>query len=131
MASHLSDEQLRSLRERLLDDRDTLRQRLRTWEASGLDQSLSASLGELSAYDNHPADTGDELYERGKDLALRAMLTDRLGEIDAALARMDAGRYGVCVACGRPISYARLLAKPEASRCTRCETRDVSEHESR
>jgi DnaK suppressor protein len=38
----------------------------------------------------------------------------RLGEIDRALARMDAGTYGVSELSGEPIAYARLSAVPWA-----------------
>src|ERR1044071_1618611 len=36
----------------------------------------------------------------------------RVAEIDVALARMDAGTYGVCTKCGGEISEARLRAQP-------------------
>jgi DnaK suppressor protein len=53
---------------------------------------------------------------------------DRLGEveraeiarIDAALARMEAGRYGLCRACGDPIDRRRLDAMPFALECLDC-----------
>jgi DnaK suppressor protein len=45
-----------------------------------------------------------------------------LDEIDAAQARLAAGRYGVCEDCHRPIPLARLRALPAARRCAACET---------
>jgi len=42
--------------------------------------------------------------------------------IDEALARMDAGTYGICVDCGKPISEARLLAVPFAIRDAGCQS---------
>jgi RNA polymerase-binding transcription factor DksA len=58
-----------------------------------------------------------------------ATLLDRLADheraavmaIDAALARLEAGVWGVCVGCGRDIARGRLAAYPEAARCTSCE----------
>lgn len=44
-------------------------------------------------------------------------------EVDAlaaAEARLDAGVFGVCEVCGRPISLTRLRAAPTARRCGRC-----------
>ena len=38
-------------------------------------------------------------------------------DIDAAQARIAAGRYGVCIDCGRPIGQERLEAYPTAKRC--------------
>lgn len=43
-----------------------------------------------------------------------------LREVEAALARWDAGTYGVCVDCGRPIPPARLEVRPFADRCVPC-----------
>jgi DnaK suppressor protein len=43
-----------------------------------------------------------------------------LGEIDAALARIDAGTYGRCTQCGNDIPAERLELRPFASRCVAC-----------
>jgi DnaK suppressor protein len=41
-------------------------------------------------------------------------------EIDAALARIDAGTYGRCVTCGADIPEERLELRPFAGRCVTC-----------
>jgi DnaK suppressor protein len=46
----------------------------------------------------------------------------RVVEIDAALSRVDAGTYGLCEACAKPIPRARLEALPEATLCVACKT---------
>ncbi len=43
-----------------------------------------------------------------------------VGAIDRALARMEAGDYRVCDACGRRISLRRLEALPWTTYCARC-----------
>jgi DnaK suppressor protein len=43
--------------------------------------------------------------------------------IDAALARIDAGEYGICVDCETDIDPKRLQALPFALLCTECATR--------
>ncbi len=40
-----------------------------------------------------------------------------LVEVDAALARLEAGTYGLCRACGREIGTERLEAVPYATLC--------------
>ena len=40
-----------------------------------------------------------------------------MGKIDRALARMEAGTYGICSRCGKPIEKARLKALPYADLC--------------
>ena len=43
-----------------------------------------------------------------------------IGEIDAALARLDAGTYGSCTQCGAAIPEERLELRPFAGRCVTC-----------
>ncbi len=43
-----------------------------------------------------------------------------LAEIDAALLRIQEGRYGTCQSCGGPMGLQRLRAIPEARYCLAC-----------
>jgi RNA polymerase-binding transcription factor DksA len=62
------------------------------------------------------------------DAQWNARLLSTLGEtaaaaldaIDAALARMDRGLYGICAVCGGEITRERLRALPEAVECADC-----------
>ena len=47
-------------------------------------------------------------------------VTQRIAAVRAAISRIDEGRYGICLICGKPIAPARLAAKPEAARCVAC-----------
>ena len=57
---------------------------------------------------------------------------DRIGDIDAALARIEAGVYGRCENCGRPIEEDRLRAIPTTTLCVVCsgQREDQSQNES-
>ena len=70
--------------------------------------------GELAHYDQHPADTASDTFEREKDLAILEGLEAELAEIEAALQRLDDGSYGVDEVTGEPIDPARLEALPTA-----------------
>lgn len=59
-----------------------------------------------------------ELSER-----VAAMTADALRRVDAALERLGAGVYGICVSCGGPIPSARLEALPAAEMCIGCQGR--------
>ncbi|RJP32950.1 MAG: hypothetical protein C4547_12945 [Phycisphaerales bacterium] len=65
----------------------------------------------------HMADLGTDNWEQEFDLMLldneRAMVRD----IDDALRRIEEGTYGICEATHRPITIARLIAKPWARYC--------------
>lgn len=59
---------------------------------------------------------GDTLaVERDFDLALSAQARQQVEEIDAALARIDEGTYGICRVSGLPIPKERLRAIPWAT----------------
>lgn len=70
-----------------------------------------------------PTDWEDRSSERQGDEVLEALGQADLAElkrIDAALERIEEKTYGQCLACGEPISDARLAAVPEAALCRFC-----------
>jgi RNA polymerase-binding transcription factor DksA len=69
------------------------------------------------------ADLGTELSEQDREEALADAADARREEALAALARLDAGTFGVCVDCGEKIVEERLLFRPEAARCLPCQQR--------
>jgi DnaK suppressor protein len=52
-----------------------------------------------------------------------AQLLRTIDEIDAALARLEAGTYGRCVTCGSDIPQERLEFRPFAAACVTCQQR--------
>lgn len=73
--------------------------------------------GELASVDQHPADAGSETFEREKDMAIVSNLEEQVSEVELALKRLDAGDYGVCEGCGKPIGEERLEVVPTARYC--------------
>lgn len=53
--------------------------------------------------------------------SLAEWYADEATRVDAALIRIDEGRYGVCCACHAPIESHRLEAVPEAAFCAECQ----------
>lgn len=76
--------------------------------------SENDEVSELSHYDQHPADTASETFEREKDLSILDSLESELDELEAALQRVDDGTYGVDEVTGEPIAPERLEAFPTA-----------------
>ena len=68
-------------------------------------------------YDANFADSSQVTAEKGETEALAATLLETLRGVDAALARMEQGTYGLCERCQAPIAPARLEAMPSATRC--------------
>jgi len=69
---------------------------------------------------------GDDATQRDAEREVDFARTDRdavlLAEIDQALVRLEAGRYGLCADCGDAIALARLQSAPQALRCVACES---------
>lgn len=84
-------------------------------ELSGIIESASAG-----ADDEHDAEGPTLAFEREHLAALASQARQRLGEVDAALARLAEGSYGRCVTCGEPIGAARLAARPVSATCIGC-----------
>ncbi|MGI8810020.1 MAG: TraR/DksA family transcriptional regulator [Acidimicrobiales bacterium] len=108
------------------------RAELLTERASYVEQAESLlQEAEMLAEDMEPGDVqfdeesgeGDTLgVERERDLLLSAQARASVDLIDKALAKMDAGTYGVCERCGHPIPKARLKALPYAALCVACKS---------
>jgi RNA polymerase-binding transcription factor DksA len=102
-----------AVRERLRAERERVTGLIDEMRADGLEQSESDQ-AELAHYDQHPADSGSETFEREKDLSILESLEADLAEIEAALQRLDDGSYGIDEVTGDPIDRARLEAYPTA-----------------
>ena len=53
-------------------------------------------------------------------MAVGASLREQLDEVLAALEKIDNGTYGICDACGKPITKKRLTVLPWATLCKEC-----------
>jgi DnaK suppressor protein len=82
-------------------------------DGSVLDETGDLAIGS----GDHIADSASETYLRELDGGLEENAGHLLAEIDAALARIDDGTYGLCTRCGRPIDPERLDAVPYATLC--------------
>ncbi|WIM93489.1 TraR/DksA C4-type zinc finger protein [Actinoplanes oblitus] len=83
-------------------------------------QALFAASRDSNADDEHDPEGATIGFERAQLTALLAAARDRIAELDDALRRVDAGGYGICERCGRPIAPARLAARPFARCCVEC-----------
>jgi DnaK suppressor protein len=77
----------------------------------------AAARQELSSTDQHPAEQATETLEREIDSTVEQRVRGEVDEVKAALARLEAGRYGLCEVCGKPIAEGRLEAMPATRYC--------------
>ena len=111
-------EQLRKLHAHLVRKREALRRALKG------DLSL---LNEL-----HQAKTGDSLDAAADTITdevnsqIAEVESRELQAIDDAIERFEAGNFGDCEGCGKPIPITRLRAVPYASDCIECRRAEES-----
>jgi DnaK suppressor protein len=103
---HLSEQQIATLRAKLEAEAADLRERV----ANDAEEIVTAVVAE-------PGDIEDSAAADAQRFRTQSMLTRdrrRLSEVEAALARIDAGSYGVCEETDEPIPYRRLELEPTA-----------------
>src|SRR5271163_4512599 len=80
-----------------------------------------AGSGGLSDLPRHLADRSSEAFEEDVALSLLGNEGHILGEVEAALIQLDAGKFGLCAGCGAAIPRERLTALAYARYCRPCE----------
>ena len=113
--SPVTKRDLQAYRRRLEAELDELRgQRADLEESTGA--SLADATGEVG-FDEEFADTGSFTFARERDLSLVGNAKDLIDKVEHALARIDAGSFGRCEACGAAIEAERLDALPYTTLC--------------
>ena len=105
---------------KLLFLRSRLRGDVSTMADAALKKSRSEASGDLSSMPIHMADLGSDNFEQEFTLSLMQTEEEALGQIEAALERIEDGAYGVCVECEAKIPKARLDALPYTPVCVKC-----------
>lgn len=111
--SPFSKKELEEFRDMLLTKRRQIEGDVNAMES----EALGGSSGSLSHMPQHMADQGTDTFDQSLALDLAASQRGLLREIDAALARIEAGTFGICEEMGKPISVERLRHTPWARFC--------------
>jgi DnaK suppressor protein len=116
--SRLTTKEKGDLKDRLVTERAELQAQLTTLEEETFASTQSELSGDVGL-DDEVADAGTATFEREKDLSIENNVRDLMSKVDRALERFEAGTYGLCVVCGKPIAKDRLKALPYADLCIR------------
>ena len=114
----LDDRTLTVLKDVLNTERERLLLEIAEYERDG-QETLSDVSGENN-YRDHMADQGSATFARELDMTLEGNAKETLEQVDAALARIESGTYGVCNRCEKAIQPERLEAMPSADLCIAC-----------
>lgn len=81
--------------------------------------TMQEELGDVGGWgsDNRLGDMASVTFDRELDEGLEEGAQQTLDQIDRALAKLDAGTYGICERCGKAIGEERLRARPWATLC--------------
>ncbi len=110
---------------RLLAERETYLRQADTLRDAAEELAREMEPGDVQ-FDEESGEGGTMNVERERDLTLSAQARAAVDEIDRALARLEAGTYGVCEQCRSPIPKARLRALPYAALCVGCKSGGLS-----
>ena len=110
---------LKQIRSRLEAEDKRLRDELAQLETEG---QPSETRREGSPFGKREEEA-TESSELEKRLALEKRISGAMAEIEHALRKLDAGTYGLCDSCGKPIAPDRLEALPQASLCVDCKAK--------
>jgi DnaK suppressor protein len=83
------------------------------------DEVVAASRAS-NADDEHDPEGATIAFERQQVVALLERARRRLADVETAVRAVEAGTYGICETCGRPIAPERLAARPSARTCVTC-----------
>jgi DnaK suppressor protein len=83
-------------------------------------EAVVAATLDSNADDEHDPEGSTIAFERSQIGSLVRQAQGHIVEVDAALARLESGTYGVCEECGGAIGEGRLEARPVARTCIRC-----------
>lgn len=108
---------LNALRLRLAERAQALRQELRHDRAKLADDVADDS----AVFDRK--DQAGLMTQTSVDDAEFTRDLEELAAVEAALQRLNAGRFGICQDCAEPMAADRLEAQPWASRCVSCQAR--------
>jgi len=107
-----------AIRERLLDDRRRTQRRLA--ELTGDFREIVEASQATNADDEHDPEGATIAFERSQVATLVQQAERHLTHVEEALGRLEAGTYGICERCGRPIAAERLEIRPTARTCVSC-----------
>ena len=82
--------------------------------------NIRLARADANADDEHDPEGSTLTEDWSRVIGLREAAVAALAETDAALERVRAGTYGVCVSCGRDIPPGRLEVRPATAFCVAC-----------
>lgn len=110
--SPFSDAFLEKVKEALLKEKSRLAKE--TAVVGGVDDRA------FPEYGDGEDDNAREIADFTANKPVEVALENELRDVKKSLKRLEAGTYGICKYCDKPIDEKRLLARPTSSSCVSC-----------
>ena len=120
--SQINKTTLEQIKQELLDRKGTILEDLEDLSREDSHEADNRS-AKFPEYGDKPDENAQEISEYATTVVTEKILEKTLVDIDKALKSIDAGTYGICKYCNKPINEKRLLARPIASSCIACKTK--------
>ena len=92
------------------------------------DVALNKDHSKTTSMPNHMAELGSGNFDQELTLSLLGSENDTLNQIEAAIERIEDGRFGQCEECGGKIPKPRLEAIPYVALCVHCASQREEGH---
>lgn len=116
--------ELQDFKKLIMEKRKETIEELDTLKESIMDVTTGEYVSENSTYSLH-MEQGTDAMEREKTFLFASRGSKFVNQLDDALARIDAGTYGVCRVCSLLIPRERLEAVPTAQTCAEYKNTNV------
>jgi DnaK suppressor protein len=93
------------------------------------DSALNKDHSKTTSMPNSMAELGSGNFDQEFTLSILRREEGALGQIEAAIERIENGSYGRCETCGVPLTKSRLDAIPYAAECVRCASQQEEGHQ--
>ncbi len=120
--SQINKTTLEQIKQELLDRKGEILEDLEDLSREDSHEADNRS-AKFPEYGDKPDENAQEISEYATTVVTEKILEKTLVDIDKALKSIDAGTYGICKYCNKPINEKRLLARPIASSCIACKTK--------
>ena len=118
----LSEQSLKEIKTKLLKEKEEIEAGLKDFAKADpkLKGDFDTQFPDMAGQTAEKSESADEVEEYENLLSIEHTLELRLNDINAALEKIETGKYGICENCGKEIPFERLQANPAAKNCVKC-----------
>ena len=119
LISHLSDQQISELKEKLLGEGERIRSNFQLKKQEYENNSISGAKDEVDSANDNILLAADMRFSNRESLYYKKIMK--------TLSKIESDQYGMCDECGETITFLRLIARPTSEMCILC--KEESERE--